>query len=232
MPKKQKISITKDGPYLVSGNIPLAKEMSIVGSEDQPETWQKGKEYPSQESYALCRCGQSKNKPFCDGMHIKNNFKGTETAVLGSYSKQATTLSGAKLDLDDLPELCSAARFCHLAGGTWNNVDNSDDPQAKQMAIQTAGNCPSGRLTVRDKKTGQPIEPKFTPAIGVIEDVQAKTSGPLWAKGGIELESANGSKYEVRNRLTLCRCGQSKNKPFCDGSHLGCEFNDGDDSLK
>jgi CDGSH-type Zn-finger protein len=232
MPKKPKVLISENGPYLVSGSVPLAKERARVGEEGQPEFWDKGEEYPSHESYALCRCGQSKNKPFCDGSHLHHKFDGTETASGEGYLTRVEKLSGPELDLEDMPELCSLARFCHLAGGTWSNVENSGDPQAKKMAIQTANNCPAGRLVAIDKKTGERIEPKFSPAISVVEDVPARMSGPLWLKGEIELESAGGEKYKTRNRRTLCRCGQSKNKPFCDGSHLNCNFNDGDESLK
>ena len=69
-----KVKITKNGPYLVSGNLPLAKERSIIGEEGEPEFWKKGENYPKQEDYALCRCGNSKNKPFCDGSHIYCKF--------------------------------------------------------------------------------------------------------------------------------------------------------------
>ena len=68
-------------------------------------------------------------------------------------------------------------------------------------------------------------------SIEIIEDPQIKVSGPIWVKGGIDLESADGTKYERRNRMTLCRCGKSNNKPFCDGSHINVRFNDGDESL-
>jgi len=165
-------------------------------------------------------------------LHLKNNFDGTECDSQEEYLKHAEKISGPELELEDFPGLCSSARFCHLAGGTWSNVENSDDPKAREIAIQTACNCPSGRLVVHNKKTGQPIEPKFSPEIGLMEDTQAGMSGPLCLKGEIELESADGHKYQTRNRRTLCRCGQSKNKPFCDGSHLACGFNDGDKSLK
>ena len=103
---------------------------------------------------------------------------------------------------------------------------------AKDIAIKTASNCPSGRLVVHDKKTKKPYEKNFEPSIDLIEDPQAEVSGGIWLKGGIELESADGSKYETRNRMTLCRCGKSNNKPFCDGLHLNIKFNDGDESLK
>ena len=66
-----------------------------------------------------------------------------------------------------------------------------------------------------DKKTKAPFEKKFQPSIEIIEDPQIKVSGPIWVKGGIEIESADGYKYETRNRVTLCRCGKSNNKPFC-----------------
>ena len=37
--------------------------------------------------------------------------------------------------------------------------------------------------------------------------------------GGIPIHGADGQAYEVRNRVTLCRCGRSANKPYCDGAH-------------
>lgn len=231
MEKNQKVLITKNGPYLVSGNLPMFKEIETVGKEGEPETWKKGEKYPKHENYSLCRCGKSKNPPYCDGTHTDVGFDGRETATHKPYLKQAKTISGPDLDMTDAKELCATARFCHLSGGTWNNVVNSDNPAAKKIAIQTACNCPSGRLVVKNKKTGKPIEPKLKPSIGIIEDPQMKVSGPIWLKGGIELESSEGTKYETRNRMTLCRCGQSSNKPFCDGSHIAIKFNDGDKNL-
>ena len=67
---------------------------------------------------------------------------------------------------------------------------------------------------------GKAIEPDFEPSIGLVMDTQAGKMGPLWVRGGIPIESADGKTYEIRNRVTLCRCGKSSNKPFCDGSHL------------
>jgi CDGSH-type Zn-finger protein len=230
--KNQKVTITKNGPYLVSGSLPLSKKISIVGVEGEPEEWQQGKQYPEQENYALCRCGKSQNKPYCDGTHAKVGFNGTETANKKPFNKQCDIISGPELELADAQSFCSSARFCHPSGGTWNNVENSDKPSAKDIAIKTASNCPSGRLVVHDKKTKKPYEKNFEPSIDLIEDPQAEVSGGIWLKGGVVLESADGSKYESRNRMTLCRCGKSNNKPFCDGPHLHSKFNDGDESLK
>ena len=231
MKTNQKVTVTKNGPYLVSGNIPLSKTISIVGSQGEPEEWQQGKQYPKQEKYTLCRCGKSQNKPYCDGTHIKIGFNGTEKASKKQYKDQAQVIYGPQLDLSDAKKFCSDARFCQLSGDTWHNVERSDDLNARKIAIKTARNCPSRRLVAWDKKTKKPFQKKFQPSIEIIEDPQIKVSGPIWLKGGIELESSDGSKYESRNRMTLCRCGKSNNKPFCDGSHIKVRFNDGDKSL-
>ncbi len=72
---------------------------------------------------------------------------------------------------------------------------------------------------MQDKKTGAVVEPPFEPSIVLIEDPAVGVSGPIWVRGCIPVESATGGTYRVRNRVTLCRCGKSKNKPFCDSSH-------------
>jgi len=233
-PKKKsfKIAVTKNGPYIVTGGLPLAKEIIVTDRDGNPLKYAKGDKYPSQKSYALCRCGRSENMPYCDSAHGKIRFDGKETAGRKKYSEQAMKIPGPELILNDARELCATARFCHRAGGTWRLVRNSDDPKSKQIATEEACNCPGGRLTVCDKKTGMPIEPPFKPSISLVEDPEKKVSGPVWAKGGIPVESSDGTLYETRNRVALCRCGKSRNKPFCDGSHIRARFNDGDKSLR
>jgi CDGSH-type Zn-finger protein len=230
--KKAKIVISKNGPYLVSGKLPLQKEIIQIGAEGEPEKWGKGERFPDQENYALCRCGQSKNKPFCDGAHAQVGFDGTETASLKKYLEQAEKIEGPAINLTDAQKFCAAARFCHPGGGTWELTGRSKDAKAKDLAVREACNCPSGRLVAWDNKTGKPIEQEMEPSLGLVEDPQANASGPIWVKGGVAIESADGTQYETRNRMTLCRCGQSKNKPFCDGNHIKVKFNDGDPSLK
>lgn len=234
MPKKTpKIKIVKDGPYMVSGNVPITKQTIIVDEEGISVRWQEGEKYPEKKECGLCRCGQSKAKPYCDGTHSKVDFDGTETASRKKYLEQAEKIDGPDLDLTDAPDLCASARFCDRAGGTWNLTRESGNPESRKMAIEEACDCPSGRLVAWDKKirfdsesrqAGQTIEPEFAPSIGLVEDPVAGASGPLWVKGGIPIESADGKKYEERNRATLCRCGKSKNKPFCDGTHISIGF--------
>ncbi|MCE5296218.1 MAG: CDGSH iron-sulfur domain-containing protein [Euryarchaeota archaeon] len=228
MKQEARILITKDGPYLVSGNVPLAKEISIRDKRNVPTIWKLGGRFPDQESYALCRCGASKNKPFCDGSHSDIEFDGTETASKQPYTEVAERYEGAELDLLDQPELCAGAQFCHRAGGIWDFVEIATDPKAIQLAIEIAGQCPSGRLVVCEKGTESSIEPQFEKTITVLEDPGRQCSGPLWVKGGIPIHSSDGTEYEVRNRVTLCRCGESNNKPFCDGTHIDIGFKDSD----
>jgi CDGSH-type Zn-finger protein len=215
----RKIKVTRNGPYLVSGSVPLAEQIICTDEGGQCHGWRQGQEYPVQERYALCRCGQSEHKPFCDGTHTRVSFDGTETASRAPYADQATETVASDLKLTDAEDLCATARFCHRAGGTWALTVRSHRPEARQAAIEEAGDCPSGRLVAWDKE-GAAIEPHFEPSVGLVEDAPERAMGPLWVRGGIPVESADGTTYEVRNRVTLCRCGKSSNKPFCDGSHL------------
>ena len=171
------------------------------------------------ETYRLCRCGQTRAPPFCDGTHATIRFDGTETASRVPYLERARWIEGDGIRLSDAPGFCSHARFCMRGEGIWDLVERSDDPEAKKTALEMAANCPSGRLVIRDSETGEPIEPAFEPSIGVVEEPDGGP-GPLWVRGGIPVVSADGTPYEVRNRMTLCRCGRSGNKPFCDGRHL------------
>jgi CDGSH-type Zn-finger protein len=217
--KKFKIRVNKNGPYFASGGIPLSEQSICVDTDAQCHGWKEGKKYPAQESYALCRCGHSQNKPFCDGTHAKIKFDGTEEATNKPYMEQAAEINGPGLKLTDAEDFCAGARFCHRGGGTWKLTQQSGDAEAKQKAVEEACDCPSGRLVAWDKR-GNAIEPDFEPSIGLIEDTQNRKMGAIWVRGGIPIESAEGKTYEIRNRVTLCRCGKSSNKPFCDGRHL------------
>jgi CDGSH-type Zn-finger protein len=214
-----KIQVTKDGPYLVSGSIPLLRMTIKCDKQGTPIEWVIGQKLQTAENYSLCRCGHSNDKPFCDGTHLEVNFDGTETSNREPYETIAKEIDGPTLKLKDAEILCASARFCHRRGDIWQVIPKSDDPNAKKNAIENACDCPSGRLVVIDKKTGKTIEPSLEKSIGLIEDPGVGVDGPLWVRGGISVYSADGALYEVRNRVTLCRCGKSSNKPFCDSSH-------------
>jgi CDGSH-type Zn-finger protein len=217
-----KIKVIRNGPYIVTGGVPLSKQIVVHDEEGYAHDWREGEKYPLQAKYSLCRCGESKNMPFCDGTHSKVGFDGTETASRELFVKQAEKIDGPALTLYDLEELCAVVGFCDRAGGIWNLIEQSDEPEAKRIAIEETINCPAGRLVVCDKN-GKEIEPEYEPSIGLVEDPQAGMNGPIWVRGGILIEAADGSTYELRNRVTLCSCGRSINKPFCDGGHCSID---------
>lgn len=225
-PTGPKVEITKNGPYKVSGPLPLRKQ--IIGSNAAGEStqWKEGAAYPPQAQYFLCRCGQSAKKPFCDGSHARVGFDGTETASREPYASQATLSKGPSMSLTDAEALCAFARFCDPHGQVWNLVNQTDQPAARKQFVKQVGECPSGRLVAWDNATAQALEPKHEPSIGLIEDPAQGCSGPVWLRGGIQVVGSDGHAYEVRNRVTLCRCGASKNKPFCDGTHAAVKFSD------
>ena len=220
------IRVTRDGPYLVSDNVPLAKVTIGANQEGESVRYDWGKLYPEQRQYYLCRCGHSASKPYCDGTHAKIGFDGTETASRKPYREQAKLIEGPVLSLTDASSLCAFARFCDPNGQVWRLVEETDRAKAKQDFVRQTCDCPSGRLVAWDNETGEPIEPKLEPSLGLIEDPVEQCSGPIWARGGIQVIATDGFHYEIRNRVTLCRCGASKNKPFCDGTHAAIKFRD------
>lgn len=225
--KKLKVKVIEDGSYLVTGEIPLSEQIIVCDENGDSRGWKKGKSFDAKEKCSLCRCGKSKNHPYCDGMHKETNFDGKETASRKTYEEQVEIIKGGGVTLGDVRSLCAGARFCDIERGVWQLAADSDDLKSKELCIKEAELCPSGRLVAIDKKTGEACEPECDPSIGLVQDPERKVSGPLYLKGGIPIESADGFKYEVRNRQALCRCGESANKPFCDGSHISCGFRDG-----
>jgi len=224
---KPRIVIQKNGPYEVYGGVPLHIQNIMANADGKSWDWEDGKTFDTKNSYWLCRCGHSSNKPFCDDSHIKFGFDGTQTASRLSYDQQAKHFDGPTLVMGDAESLCANARFCSATGRIRNLIPLTDDPEVREVVIREVMHCPAGRLTLFDNINEQELEHPLGPAIGIVEDIPLGCSGPLWVQGGIPIESAGGETYEIRNRVTLCRCGASRNKPFCDGSHVRMNFNDG-----
>lgn len=217
------IKVTKDGPYLVYGVKKIAEDIILTDENGVCTGYGEGKTFEIKANpTALCRCGKSKNAPFCDGAHSCEGFDGTETASFEPMDKMSMSFGGPNLNLMDNESLCAYARFCDAKGSIWHLIRTGTQEDDEQ-AIKEANLCPSGRLLMFDKD-GNVIEDKLPQSIGILEDTGMKISGPLWIKGSIRVESADGKSYEVRNRQTLCRCGKSSNKPFCNGAHAKTNF--------
>jgi CDGSH-type Zn-finger protein len=219
-----RVAVSQDGPYIVVGSVPLSTQTIAADAKGDSTAWAESGSFPKAEKYALCRCGHSKKKPFCDGTHAKIGFDGSETANRAPYLDQASGIDGPELMLTDAESLCAFARFCDPNGKVWAQVARNDEPKVRAMFLRQVNDCPSGRLVAWDKTSKKPIEGKLPVSIGLIEDPAEKCSGPIWLRGGITLIAADGFEYETRNRVTVCRCGQSRNKPFCDGTHAAIKF--------
>lgn len=216
--KPIKVKVTENGPYEVSGNVPLNQLRFVPDREGASVSYDEMKKYPDKGTYYLCRCGRSTTKPFCDGTHLEG-FIGKETATHQTYEQMAGYIEGQNIDMLDAESLCAVARFCDTNSTTWNLVEQGTTEETKAIVIQQCNDCPSGRLTAVTKD-GQRIEPELPKEISILEDPSAQVHGPIWVKGGIPIEDVKGKVYPVRNRVTLCRCGKSRNKPFCDARHM------------
>ncbi len=223
---KTRVQVLKDGPYQVQGEVPISWQTIVTNEEGESVGWKEGDRLPTTANAHLCRCGHSAKKPFCDGTHKRIGFDGTETASRAPYTEQAKRFPGPAVTLTDAEPLCAFGRFCDAKGSIWNVVGHPG-ASAKAIVEDEAGHCPGGRLVAWDRETGAALEPELPPSIGLVEDPAQGVSGPILVRGGIQVVAADGSEYEVRNRVALCRCGASSNKPFCDGSHASIKFHDG-----
>jgi CDGSH-type Zn-finger protein len=215
-----RITVQEHGPYLVSGGVPINRKSIVHSDQHEPLTWRKHAVLEADSTYRLCRCGHSSQKPFCDNTHATIGFDGTETAPTAPSATRARRFSGSGMTMTDDSIFCMHGGFCgNKVEKVWDMVKRSDDTRVKFALMQMIERCPSGKLGY--EVDGVPIEPDLPQAVSVTTD------GPYWVTGGIPVTMANGETLEVRNRVTLCRCGQSKIKPLCDGSHVEAGFKDG-----
>lgn len=182
-----------------------------------------GETLPTRPIVALCRCGGSNLKPYCDGTHARIGFasaKSPERAPdrLDSYEANGITVRDNRGTCchfgnctDRLPEVF------HHSGDPFVTAGGADADAIERIVRQ----CPSGALGfVRDGKLyqGEEGEP----------EIYVANNASYYVRGGIELEGDVMNEGANREHYALCRCGHSKNKPFCDGTHWWIKFNDSD----
>lgn len=212
------IAVSANGPYLVSGGVSVRRRRPITSEHGEPLTWTTTEELVTKERFALCRCGQSSKKPFCDGTHARVGFVADDVAA-GFYAERSKELGGSEINVRDDRSICVHAGFCgSRITNVWKQVANTSDSAVRAQVIAMIERCPSGALTYQ--VDGQDVEPLLPAAIGVVDD------GPLWVTGGVKVTGSDGIEFETRNRVTLCRCGNSANKPLCDGTRKQIEFRD------
>lgn len=220
---ERRIRITRNGPYVVRGGVRLTRRAPAVSPHGEPLEWDlvgaNDADYEEEERYSLCRCGYSRDKPYCDATHPATDFDGALTADREPGESRKETSVGDGIIMTDDETLCSDAGFCRTRHtDVWKMMAETGDSEIRERLKRMIANCPSGRLQYSLQEGGDPVELEYEPSIAVVPD------GPLWVRGGIELQAADGFVYERQNRVTLCRCGHSKNKPFCDGAHKEVGF--------
>ena len=203
---KPTIECKTDGPYLV-------KDLeAFANPKDEP--------IACKPVMALCRCGASATKPFCDGTHRKNGFSGARTSPPAG---KRDTYRGTKITIHDDRAICAHAARCtdNLASVFKYGSEPWIDPDGASVEaiVDAVRKCPSGALSYAINDVEAPAQQR-APGITVTKD------GPYAVVGSIPLTGQGCDGVASAEGYTLCRCGASKNKPFCDGSHWKVEFRD------
>lgn len=201
------INCTRSTPFRVSGL------ENLIDPDGNP--------LPTTQVMLLCRCGHSRRKPHCDGSHRRSGINGDKAH--DRIPDQRTEYAGEKITILDNRGVCSHDRSCVLGlpgvfkknRRPWIDPDAADPEEIEA----TVNQCPSGALsTFRD---GRRMEnPQRPPAIHLARN------GPLEITGSITFKDDAGSRPESAEHYCLCRCGNSRNQPFCDGSHRTTRFRD------
>jgi len=206
-PTEPVVQLRPNGPLFVHGKVRIEDASGHLVREDT--------------RVALCRCGGSHRKPFCDSTHERIGFDGTETADRRPSDARRDVYPGEGVVMTDDLSLCTLHGFCgDRFTKVWQMIDRTADPEVREKLMRMVDRCPSGRLQYAVPPDPEPFEHDLEPEVAVTPD------GPLWVRGGVDIVSDDGTPWETRNRVTLCRCGRSQNKPFCDGSHEAVGFRD------
>lgn len=212
--QKPKIFPAPNGPLIYFTDFTPQKIQGLEGDQ--------GQAYEAPKGTSLCRCGGSENKPFCDGSHGRIHF--SERKETDGHLDKRKNYEGARIVIHDNRGICSHSSFC--VDGLPAVFDRDKRPwidpngASVEEIIAFIEKCPSGALSysmegVEHRDLERP------PKVIVSKD------GPYYIEGGVEVVSDEPRAQEVSvEHCALCRCGSSKNKPFCDGTHKEIGFKD------
>jgi len=213
MSTKPRLAPLPNGPYYLLHDLTPAAVPNLRR--------QNGDVCANVRGIALCRCGGSRNKPFCDGTHSTNGFR-SERLTDGKYDKR-TSYRGKRITIHDNRGICAHAGACtdNLQSVFRMKQEPWIDPDGAKVEeiVATIDKCPSGALSYSIdgvEHRDQEREPMVT----------VTDHGPYAVRGGVELQGVAFGEGASREHYTLCRCGGSKNKPFCDGTHWNIGFRD------
>jgi CDGSH-type Zn-finger protein len=210
---KPRIACLPNGPYYLLNDMQATAVPNLVRSSGAPCATVRG--------VALCRCGGSKNKPFCDGTHGTIGF--SDRKLTDGAEDRRVAYRGKRITIFDNRAICAHAGFCtdglkevfRQRAEPWIEADAA----GVEEIIATVRKCPSGALSYAIE--GTEAQDVVRPPRVVVTD-----NGPYAVSGAVELPGVQFGDGASREHYTLCRCGASKNKSFCDGSHWRVEFRD------
>lgn len=155
----------------------------------------------------ICRCGESKNAPFCDGSHAKVGFVAEPPT---ENKKEIRVWEGKTIRTFFNPNTCMHALYCKPLKDLRKRELEGDAEAAAEIA-RVVQSCPSGALNYESTEVEAPA------ATGGA-DIDIQAGGECRVQREFEINATPGERQDM-SRATLCRCGLSKNKPWCDGAH-------------
>jgi len=209
------IRVEHNGPYTVTNLAHLTNWL--------------GEELAVQAQSALCRCGQSRTKPFCDGSHTESKFSGEKDP--NRVPDRRDTYKGQQIEIFDNRGICAHSGFCtdRIASVFHVGQEPFITPSGGRMdeIIHAVRACPSGALSygidhVEARGQVDQDRPSW---------IEVSKDGPYRVTGGVRLVNESGkdvprAEGSSREHFSLCRCGHSRNKPFCSGMHWTVKFTD------
>ncbi|HEY0933968.1 MAG TPA: ferritin-like domain-containing protein [Trebonia sp.] len=211
------IRVAENGPYLATNIAALRSHL--------------GDQVAGPPQLALCRCGQSAAKPFCDGSHAQSGFSGEKDP--GRVPDQRDSYDGQQVTIFDNRGICQHSGLCsdRLPVTFRTGTEPFVAPSGGRLdeIFRAVRDCPSGALSLAlGQEEARPLvdwDNDREIAIEVTLDGPYRVTGtvPLTEAGGADVARAAGSS---REHYALCRCGHSQNKPFCSGMHWYAGFRD------
>ncbi len=168
-----------------------------------------GEKLESTDTVYLCRCGDSQNPPFCDGSHSKNGFSGDNEQL---DKAELVTWEGVTLRTQFNKNVCMHAFYCKPLKVLRERELDGDSAAADEIK-KVIATCPSGALAYEEKSDNSMSEFEDIDCVDIME------GGEIRIQSAFECDGLERQQNQPANRMTLCRCGLSKNKPFCDGKH-------------
>ncbi|HEX6451430.1 MAG TPA: ferritin-like domain-containing protein [Trebonia sp.] len=214
---RPRIMVAENGPYLVTNAAAVRSHL--------------GEPLRVPPQLALCRCGESGDKPFCDGSHARTGFSGAKDPK--RVPDRRDTYPGVQVTVFDNRGICQHSGFCtdRLPTVFLTDAEPFVAPSGGRMdeIIRAVRDCPSGALSLEfDGVEARDLAEWH----GVREQaIEVSLDGPYRVTGGIPLADAAGEDVarasgSSREHYALCRCGHSQNKPFCSGMHWYIQFRD------